>query len=318
MRLLTLCFEHSLTNTIFQQKTKYKTTWMHPRPKHWHLIDYIIVRRCDISDILITRARRGAECWTDHRMVMAKVHMRVRPPMRNHGPCRRHLDCAHLEDITAQNEFRCPLAEKLGEFELILSSENATDQKWTSISSALHEAAADTIGYKSKNHQDWFHNNSDTIHNSLNAMHKAHQVSLKNPSSSTARQQWQRARREVQRTLRNMQNKWWVEKAQEIQSYADRNDMHNFYNAVKSIYGPSRHCITPLKTADGTRVLKDQSSILERWAEHFNTLLKQDSDADHTILDQLPEIPLIDNLSQLPTFREVLSAIRSLKNNSWH
>lgn len=39
------------------------------------------------------------------------------------------------------------------------------DQKWTSISSALYEAAAQSMGYKSKNHQDWFDDNSDTIHN---------------------------------------------------------------------------------------------------------------------------------------------------------
>lgn len=97
-----------------------------------------------------------------------------------------------------------------------------------------------------------------------------------------------------------------MENAQEIQSSADRNDIYNFYNAVRSINGPFSHCITPLKTADGTRVLKDRSSILERWAEHFNTLLNQDSDADYTILDQLPELPLIDNLSQPPTFCEVL------------
>ncbi len=59
MKLLTLCSEHSLTitNTIFQQKAKYKASWMHPRSKHWHLIDYAIVRHCDIKDVLITRAK---------------------------------------------------------------------------------------------------------------------------------------------------------------------------------------------------------------------------------------------------------------------
>lgn len=112
-----------------------------------------------------------------------------------------------------------------------------------------------------------------------------------------------------------MQNKWWAKKAQEIQSFADKNDMHNFYNAVKTIYGPINRCITPLKTADGLTVLKDQNSILLRWAEHFDTLLNQDSDADPTILDELPKLPPIHNLSQPPTFLEVLSAIRSLRNN---
>ncbi|KAI4825265.1 hypothetical protein KUCAC02_020952, partial [Chaenocephalus aceratus] len=233
LRLLTLCSEHNLTitNTIFQQKAKYKTLWMHPRSKHWYLIDYVIVRRSDIRNVHITRAMRGAECWTDHRLIMAKVHMQVRPPLRLQGPRRRQLDCTRLENPDARNELRCSLAEKLGGMELSLSSsENTMDQKWNSISSALYEAAAQTIDYKSKNHQDC-------------------------------------------------------------------------------------RCITPLKTADGLTVLKDQHSILLRWAEHFGTLLNQDSDADPTVLDDLPTLPPMHNLDQPPTFLEVLSAIRSLKNN---
>ncbi|KAI4814263.1 hypothetical protein KUCAC02_003465 [Chaenocephalus aceratus] len=258
LRLLTFCSEHNLTitNTIFQQKAKYKTLWMHPRSKHWHLIDYVIVRRSDIRDVHITRAMRGAECWTDHRLIMAKVHMQVRPPLRLQGPRRRRLDCTRLENPDARNEFCCSLAEKLGGMELSLSSsENTMDQKWNSISSALYEAAAQTIGYKSKNHQDWFDENSETINDLLKDMHRAHRATLKSPSSSSTRQQWQRICREVQRATRVMQNEWWTKKAYEIQSFADKNDMHNFYNAVKKIYGPISHCITPLKTADGLSIV---------------------------------------------------------------
>ena len=44
--LLEMCAEHShtITNSLFQQKARFKTTWRHPRSKHWHLLDYIIVR----------------------------------------------------------------------------------------------------------------------------------------------------------------------------------------------------------------------------------------------------------------------------------
>lgn len=91
--------------------------------------------------------------------------------------------------------------------------------------------------------------------------------------------------------------------------------MLNFYNAVKTIYGPTNHCVTLLKTADGQTLLKDQNSILLRWAEHFDTLLNQDSDADPTILDELPELPPIHDFSLPPAFQEVLSSVRSLKNN---
>ncbi len=317
MRLLTLCSEHNLTitNTIFQQKAKYKTSWMHPRSKHWHMIDYIIVRCNDIKDVLITRAMRGAECWTDHRMIVAKLHMKVRPPMRLQKPNKKRLNCNRLGNTEARNEFRRLLDEKLGESEPCLSSENTMEQQWTYISSVLYDAAAQSIGYKSRNHQDWFDDNSDAIHNLLKDMHKAHQATLKKPSSTKTRRYFREIRGKVQRETRAMQNEWWIEKAHEIQSFVNKNDMHNFYNAIKTIYGPTNHCITSLKTADGLTLLKDQNTILVRWAEHFNILLNRDSDADPTILEELPKLPPIHNLSLPPTFQEVLSSVRSLKNN---
>ncbi|KAJ4947020.1 hypothetical protein JOQ06_009062 [Pogonophryne albipinna] len=60
--LLTKCSEHNLviTNTLFRQKTKFKTSWMHPRSKLWHLIDYVIVRSKDRRDVLNTRAMTSA------------------------------------------------------------------------------------------------------------------------------------------------------------------------------------------------------------------------------------------------------------------
>ncbi len=131
------------------------------------------------------------------------------------------------------------------------------EQQWTYISSVLYDAAAQSIGYKSRNHQDWFDDNSDTIHNLLKDMHKAHRATLENPSSTKTRQHLPEIRGKVQREIRVMQNEWWIEKAYEIQSFANKNDMHKFYNAVKTIYGPSNRCITSLKTADGLTLLKD-------------------------------------------------------------
>jgi len=44
--LFTKCTELdlALSNTHFRQKDKYKFTWMHPRSRRWHLLDYMIVR----------------------------------------------------------------------------------------------------------------------------------------------------------------------------------------------------------------------------------------------------------------------------------
>ena len=55
--LLSKCAEHRLliTNTTFRLKDKHKTSWMHPRSKHWHLLDYVIIRQRDQADVFSTR-----------------------------------------------------------------------------------------------------------------------------------------------------------------------------------------------------------------------------------------------------------------------
>lgn len=101
IRLLSLCAEHDLmiTNTIFQQKNKYKASWMHPQSKQWHLLDYVIVRRKNIKDMHIACAMRGVDCLTVHSMVISKMRVTVRPPVHLRITGKKWLDCAQLEAV---------------------------------------------------------------------------------------------------------------------------------------------------------------------------------------------------------------------------
>ncbi|KAK2193389.1 hypothetical protein NP493_13g03002 [Ridgeia piscesae] len=80
--LLALCSECELTvtNTMFKQKDERKTTWMHPRSRH-----FIITKCRDKMDIHSTRAMRGANCWTDHQMLRSKVSFRIRQKHNRQG-----------------------------------------------------------------------------------------------------------------------------------------------------------------------------------------------------------------------------------------
>ena len=79
LRLLSLCREFNLciTNTVFQQKNSHKTTWMHPRSKDWHLIDYVITKRRDIKDIHLTRSFHTSCYLSDHALLRSKTSFRL-------------------------------------------------------------------------------------------------------------------------------------------------------------------------------------------------------------------------------------------------
>ena len=113
-RLLSLCSELGLamTNTFFHLRDMHKTFWMHPRSKHWHLIDYVFVRRRDLNEVLFARAMRGSECSTDHRLIRSTLRLTVRPPAL--GQKTRHklnLHAAHNKNI--REELRNAVAQSL-------------------------------------------------------------------------------------------------------------------------------------------------------------------------------------------------------------
>lgn len=102
--LLQTCSEFDLliTNTIFQLPKRKKTSWMHPRSHHWHLIDYIM-RRSDRHDVRVTKAMCGAECWTDHRLIISKLNIRIKPSRRPQGQRRvKRLNITRLQQDTHQ------------------------------------------------------------------------------------------------------------------------------------------------------------------------------------------------------------------------
>ncbi|BHF67333.1 hypothetical protein SprV_0301035900 [Sparganum proliferum] len=61
--LLLTCAEHRtiLTNTFFCLSEREKATWRHPRSRQWHLLDYVLVRRRDERDVLVTNTITGAD-----------------------------------------------------------------------------------------------------------------------------------------------------------------------------------------------------------------------------------------------------------------
>ena len=119
--LLKKCAEHELliTNTVFNLPARNKTPWMHPRSKHWHLIDYVIVRRKDRQDVRVTKTMCDADCWTDHRLVVSKLNMRIhfaRQPQGKKVPLR--LDVSKLKQDSKKQAFINDISSQLGAIDL--------------------------------------------------------------------------------------------------------------------------------------------------------------------------------------------------------
>nr|VZI44075.1 unnamed protein product [Spirometra erinaceieuropaei] len=145
--LLRTCAEQrlTLTNTFFCLPEREKATWRHPRSRQWHLLDYVLVRRRDQRDVLVTKAIAGADGWTDHRLVISKMRVRLQPRRRPQGkrPPGK-LNVALLSLPAHHLHFSNELAQRLDNLPIAdaAAAENASvENRWCQLRDTVQSTA---------------------------------------------------------------------------------------------------------------------------------------------------------------------------------
>ena len=80
------------------------------------------------------------------------------------------------------------------------------------------------------------------------------------------------------------------------------------------MFGPQHKRFTAISSSDGLCLLTNHNEIIQKWAEHFQSVLTHSSVADKTVLEELPEWPLQDQLIVNPTMGEVTKSIDQMSS----
>ena len=242
---------------------------MHPRSKHWHLTDYVVVRKRDRQDVRVMKSMCSTDCWTDHRLIVTKLNIRVQPKRRPQGKkAPKRLNITQLKNTNTKQCFVDILEVRLESTPL--DSQNV-EADWATLRELVYNTATEILGPSTRKHKDWFDKNCDEIKQLLDETHRLHQAYLSSPKSTSKKDAYNTIRKTVQQKLRQMQDTWLRNKADVIQSYTDRHDLKNFYDALKEVYGPTSSGSSPLLSADGNTLFTDKEKILVRWAKQFNS-----------------------------------------------
>ena len=94
----------------------------------------------------------------------------------------------------------------------------------------------------------------------------AYRAHLDNPKSTAKKDVIRNINSTIQLKLHQIQDSWLRNKADKIQSFADKNDMKNFYDGLDEVNGPITSGSSPLLSADGITLITDKEKILERSA----------------------------------------------------
>ena len=88
------CQENALViaNTLFQQDKRRLYTWTSPDGQHWNQIDYILCSWRWRSSIQSAKIRQGADCGSDHELLIAKFRLKLKKVGKTTKPFRYDLN----------------------------------------------------------------------------------------------------------------------------------------------------------------------------------------------------------------------------------
>ena len=108
-RLIEFRQENALVigNTLFQQHKRRLYTWTSPDCWHRNQIDYILCSQRWRSSIQSTKIRQGADCGSDHELLIAKLRLKLKKVGKTTRPFRYDLNQIPYDyTVEMENRFK--------------------------------------------------------------------------------------------------------------------------------------------------------------------------------------------------------------------
>nr|VZI14729.1 unnamed protein product [Spirometra erinaceieuropaei] len=237
------CAEHRLvlTDILFLFSIREKTTWMYPRSRHWHLLGYLLARRRNKRNVLVTKAILDAGEWTDHRLVISEMRICLQPRWKPQVKrASGKLNIAFLSFPSHHLHFSNKLAQRLANLSVVAVAATIEETPWRThgvscgtqcsrlhcLSSVAHVADMMTDSMKMTPSSTTCSPRRTACKSLRKPLHQRQQsgLLLKSPPCST----------EAAREVGHLDGP----QAEEIQSYADRNEWKNCFSTIKAAYEP--------------------------------------------------------------------------------
>ena len=141
-RLIEFCQENALViaNSLFQQHKRRLYTWASPDGQHQNQIDYILCSQRWRSSIQSAKIRLGADCGSDHELLIAKFRLKLKKVAKTTWPFRYDLNqIPYNYTVEVRNRFKG--------LDLI---DRVPDELWMEAHDIVQETGIKTIPKKKK------------------------------------------------------------------------------------------------------------------------------------------------------------------------
>ena len=162
---------------------------------------------------------------------------------------------------------------------LTLSFEHDINQHWTKLQQALSVSALTTCGVSKKLGKHWITGTS------LNLLRSQETI----PAGMAHNDQRRDLRRQLKSSIRNDREKWWVDRASEMEAANSCGNTHKLFQLLRAT-GKKKPCVSEtICEIDGSPITGIHRRM-ERWKEHFSMQFSKPEPVS-TTLSAHPSIP---------------------------
>ena len=120
-------------------------------------IDHVLIDRRWQSSVLDVRSFRGAECDTDHYLVIAKVRERLGVGKQSTQRLDRHrFNLSKLNELEVRKQYQVEITNRFAALENLNEDEDV-NRIWRNIKHNIQISAKESLGmHEWKQHKPWF------------------------------------------------------------------------------------------------------------------------------------------------------------------
>ena len=293
-----------VATTCFQKKSY--STWIHPRSEKPHQIDHFIVSN-DMFHRVTDAGVTSPLLDSDHRAismtlrVMKRLKKKCQPRQRM-----KNLDYSVLSDPNQSKRFCQQVSSKISV---------PSQVTYTELSEAVKTVSLEILSTKKRAQPGWFQAKAERLKTLIRNRNQAMKDVFDRRTRSCT-EKLKSARQKLKSEIKSAKNEWIQNHCHSLNTTFGTKSS---WDAIKSLKnGLTKAKATgrrQMKHPDGT-ICKTPEENAAVFCEHFKALYGKTPDFDETVLELLPQCPIVEGCDHLPNDDEIRNATLRLKNTA--
>lgn len=295
-----------VSSTKFPHKRIHKGSWISPDGRTVNQIDHVVIQKRFSNCIQDVRTYRGADCDTDHFLVVVK--MRVKMKRVEKRSSRKNI--LLLEDLRTPEIVNSYIQEINKELDQPVPEaiQNDVDENWKNLRNVVKNVATKNLKKRKRNNKVWF---NEECKKKTTERTEARNLWLNNTNDEYLKQEFYRLRKETQQFLKRKKREHYNNILAEAEDDFIHHRARQLHQNVKKATNNYKRREVFVKDIQGN-ILTNEKDISTRWTEYFSQLLRGEELEEEFEYD-FPDT--VENEMESPSIEEIQEIVGKLKNN---